>query len=98
MLQHVETYHVLETREQRDGEWLSWHPAEAGMYREAYLMAYHGRLNEAIERAETIRLKNYGEMHGIDFRCVTQQRTVSVSSERTVTLREGVPSEDRIAR
>jgi hypothetical protein len=90
MLQHVETYHVLETREQRDGEWLSWHPAEAGMYREAYLMAYHGRLNEAIERAETIRLKNYGEMHGIDFRCVTQQRTV--------TLRTGVPSEDRIAR
>lgn len=89
MLQHIETYHVLETREQRNGEWLIWHPAEAGMYREAYLMAHHGRLNEAIERAETLRIENYGNMHGIDFRCVTKQRIV--------TLRAGVPSEDRIS-
>lgn len=90
MLQRIETYHILETREQRNGEWSIWHPAKAGMYREAYLMAQRGRLNEAIERAEIIRIENYGDMHGIDFRCVTKQRTV--------TLRTGVASEDRIAR
>ena len=92
MIEHREIFHVLETRSRRseDSPWLIWNPAEAGMYREAYLMAYHGRLSEAIELAETIRIKEYGDMHGIDFRCVTKTRTV--------TLRAGIPSEDRISR
>ena len=92
MLQHVEMYHCLETRERRskESEWMIWRPAEAGMYREAYLLAHHGHLSEAIELAEKTRIAEYGDMHNVDFRCVTKQRTV--------TLRAGVPSEDRIAR
>lgn len=90
MIEHTERFHVLETREQRGGEWTTWRPAEAGMYRTAYLMAYHGMLSQAIEEAETIRIREYGDMHGVDFRCVT--------TTRTVTFNAGNAFDDRVAR
>lgn len=57
-----------------------WHKPIEGIYRPAELLAYQGRLVEAIEEAEKIRIREYGEMHGIAFRCVTETKTITVAS------------------
>ena len=86
MRQHVELYHTLEMRRKVNAdEWQSWHKPTAGMFRACEVMAYHGRLIEAIEEAERTQIENYGDMHGIEFRCVTKQRTVTA----TAKLHEG---------
>ena len=41
------------------------------MYRPAVLLAYYGRVVEAIEEAERIRIEHYGSMNGVRFRVST---------------------------
>ena len=77
MRQVSETYHTMEIRIRPD---LSWQPMTAGMYRPAILLAYQGRLVEAIEKAQRIRIREYGDMDGIAFRCVTKTTTVTVAA------------------
>ena len=80
MRQYTKTYSTLELREQRGDEWTIWFPAQSGMYRPAFLLAYQGRLIEAIEAAQDIRIENYGNMHGVEFRCVTKTTTITAAS------------------
>lgn len=89
MIEHKKTNHVLETRDRRGETWLIWRPANAGMYRKASLLAYHGRLHEAIESAEATRVSEFGDMHDVDFRCVTTSRTVTIFGDLGI--------EDRVA-
>ena len=79
MREYTERYHVLEISERGQ----IWHAAEAGMYREAFVLAHHGRISEAIELAETTRIKEYGDMHNTDFRVVTKTRTVTANGAMT---------------
>lgn len=72
----TQTHHVLEIRDDRS----DWCPPVSGMYRPAVLLAYQGRIVEAIELAETIRIREYGDMHGIAFRVLTTTKTVTVAS------------------
>ena len=75
MKQLTTTEHVLEMRESPN---TIWHPPIAGMYKPAVRLAWQGRLTEAIETACDIRIREYGEMHGISFRCVTKTETITV--------------------
>ena len=76
MKQITETYHTLEILE--DGK--VWCRIESGTYREAFLLAYYGRLSEAIELAERTRIESYGHMHGVRFRVVTTTKTITVNA------------------
>lgn len=80
MRQYSETYHVLEVRTEVQSGWTAWHKPTAGMFRPAELLAYQGRLTEAIEAAEKTHIENYGHMHGVEFRCVTTTKTVTVNA------------------
>ena len=80
MRQYTETYHVLQMREQRNGEWTVWHKPIAGIFRQAEELTYQGRLIEAIEEAQRARIENYGNMLGIEFRCITRTVTVTAST------------------
>jgi hypothetical protein len=80
MRQYKETYTILEMREIRSKEWTTWHKPLNGKYRPAELLAYQGRLTEAIERAQEIQIADYGNMHGIEFRCVTKSTTVTANT------------------
>ena len=75
MRQLTSTHHTLEIRQ--DGQ--IWGRTTAGMYRPAELLAYQGRIIEAIEEAERIRIREHGDMHGISFRVVTAARTVTTT-------------------
>lgn len=79
MQQYSKTEHVLQTRGKLDSTWSSWYAPAAGMFQPAKLLAYHGRLTEAIEKAEEIYMENYGNMHGVEFRCLTVTKTVTVN-------------------
>ena len=80
-MQHfTRTHHVLEQQDQRNGEWCNWHKTTAGMFRPAEMLAYQGRLVEAIEAAETIQIENYGNMHNVRFRVVTKSVTVTTNA------------------
>ena len=79
MRQYSETYHVLELRKLvAEDTYDVWHKPCAGMFRPAELLAYQGRLIEAIEMAEKIQIENYGHMQGHEFRCVTRTTTVTL--------------------
>lgn len=71
-----QTQHVLEMR---DGE-SSWYRPIEDYYRPAVLLAYQGRIVEAIETAETARIQQRGDMLGIAFRVVTTTKTVTITS------------------
>ena len=73
MPKYVTTEHVLET----STNGMMWHRADAGMYAEAQVLAYHGEAERAIALAEEIRIKEYGHMRDVDFRVVTTSRTVT---------------------
>lgn len=75
MKQLTETYHRLEMRSRPN---LAWHKPTAGMYRPAEILAYEGRLAEALEAAQRIEIENYGSMKGVSFRVVTNTTMVSV--------------------
>ena len=80
MRQYTETEHCLEARTQRGDSWTIWQRPEAGLLRPAVLLAYQGRLTEAIEEAQRLYIENYENMHGIEFRCMTKTRTVTVAT------------------
>jgi hypothetical protein len=80
MRQYTESYTVLEMRELRQNKWSVWHKPLAAMYRPAEMLAYQNRIIESIETAQEIRIQEYGEMHGIQFRCVTKSTIVSVNT------------------
>jgi len=50
------------------------------MYRPAVLLAYYGRVVEAIEEAERIRIEHYGSMNGVRFRVVTTTKTIAINA------------------
>jgi len=77
MKTQTETYHVLEMCGPRDQV---WHQPQAGMYRPAVLLAYYGRIVEAIEEAERVRIENYGNMHAVRFRVVTTTKTITINA------------------
>lgn len=80
MTEQTSTFHNLETREYRNGEWLIWHSAQADIhteYREAFTLAYQGRLIEALESAERSRIQNHGNMNNCEFRIVTKSTTIT---------------------
>jgi hypothetical protein len=79
MRQYSETYHVLELRKLvAEGLYDTWHRPCDGMFRPAELLAYQGRLIEAIEAAEKIQIEKYGHMLGHEFRCLTKTTTVTI--------------------
>lgn len=84
---YTTTEHTLEVRSRVEGGWGSWHKPTAGMFRPAELLAYQGRLVEAIECAEKTYIENYGHMRGIEFRTVTKSTTVTTN---------GPPEESRL--
>lgn len=78
MRQATETFHVLQVKiDVRDPH---WHKPLDDRYRPAELLAYQGRLVEAIEEAQRIHIKKHATMHGVRFRVVTTTRTVTVAS------------------
>lgn len=79
MKQMTETFHTLEAREKRCGEWTIWRRAAGCVCRDAELLAYQGRLVEAIEEAQRGYIHEHGHMHGIEFRCVTKSTTITVA-------------------
>lgn len=81
MRQYSETYTTLEMRRKVNAdEWQVWAKPLAGMFRPAELLAYQGRVTEAIESAELIQIENYGSMHGVEFRCVTKTTTITANA------------------
>lgn len=80
IMQLTQTYHSLEMRRWRNDDWLAWSLTTAGMLQPARTLASQGRLTEAIEAAESIWIENYGNMHGVDFRCVTKTTTITVNA------------------
>jgi hypothetical protein len=78
MRQYSETYHVLEVRKLITKDIYDvWHKPCDGMFRPAELLAYQGRLIEAIETAEKVQLEKHGHMLGHQFRCVTRTTTTT---------------------
>lgn len=81
MRQYTETYHTLEMRRKvSSDEWNVWHRPVSWMFQSASLIAFYGRLVEAIEEAERIHIREYGNMHGVEFRCVTKSTTITASN------------------
>lgn len=80
MRQYSETYHTLETRRKLGDEWSVWQRPIESMFRPSVMLAYQGRLVEAIEEAEKIHIQNCGHMRGVEFRCVTKTKTVTVAT------------------
>ena len=74
MRQMSETGHTLDMRRHRN---LTYAPATTTMYQPAILLAYQGRLVEAIHEAEDIEIRERGDMIGVEFRVVTTTRTVT---------------------
>ena len=58
--------------------WLAWGPAASDMFRQAKLLAYKGRLIEAIEEAQRIQIEKHGNMFNVEFRCVTKSTTITL--------------------
>lgn len=76
MRQSTLTEHRLEMR--RDPS-VIWHIPQETCYREAQLLAWNGRLMEALSAAQdACCADNGGAMWGFAFRCVTETKTVSV--------------------
>lgn len=81
MRQYSETYTTLEMRRKVNAdEWQVWAKPLAAMFRPAELLAYQGRVTEAIEAAEKIQIQNYGNMLDIEFRCVTKTTTITANA------------------
>lgn len=80
MRQFTESYHVLQVRRKVGNEWNIWNKPVAGMFRPAELLAYQGHLIEAIEEAQRTQLREYGNMHGVEFRCLTKSTTVTIAT------------------
>lgn len=81
MRQYTETYTTLEMRRKVDEDtWQVWAKPLAEMFRPAMLLAYQGRTTEAIEEAEKIQIRNYGDMLFIEFRCVTKTTTITANA------------------
>jgi hypothetical protein len=76
MRQQVETNHELEIKHDRSifVRALSYHE----FLRPAVTLAYHGKIDEALDAAEEIWIAQKGDMHGISFRVVTTSRIVSM--------------------
>ena len=68
MKTHQVTQHELQVGDIGESTWVA---ANAGMYEKARKLAEQGRLTEAIQAATTIRMENYGEMEGLEFRTIT---------------------------
>ena len=60
-------------------EWTHWSKLQNEMYRPAVMLAFQGRIIEAIEEAERIQIKRHGSMYGVEFRCLTKTATVTAN-------------------
>jgi hypothetical protein len=65
------------TLEQSGPRGLAWHPIDGELFREAVHIARAGRSYEALLLAQDTYIAKYGDMHGVDFRVVTKEVTVS---------------------
>jgi hypothetical protein len=65
------------TLEQSGPRGLAWHPASREMMGEACRLAEAGRSYEALLLAQDLYIGKHGDMHGVDFRVVTKEVTVS---------------------
>ena len=77
MRQYSETYTTIEMRRNLGTEWEVWHKPLDGIFRPAEMLAYQGRLIEAIESAETAHIQEHGSMWDVEFRCVTRTTTIT---------------------
>ncbi len=55
-----------------------WRPAQHDRYAEARALTEAGRSYEALLTAQDAYIAQYGNMHGVEFRVVTHEVTVSV--------------------
>tara|TARA_R110002126_G_C10452607_1_gene499712 strand:+ start:1654 stop:1914 length:261 start_codon:yes stop_codon:yes gene_type:complete len=79
MKQLTETFHTIESRRRVCGiEWTIWARHPSCVCRDAELLAYQGRLVEAIEEAERAYIRERGNMFDVQFRCVTKTTTITV--------------------
>lgn len=65
------------TLEQSGPRGLAWHPAAREVLGEACQLAEAGRSYEALLLAQDLYVAKHGDMHGVDFRVVTKEVTVS---------------------
>ena len=73
MKQEIRTGHQLQSC--KDGG--SWFSCSAGFYEPAVRLAKKGRLVEAIEEAERLRVEHYGDATGFTFRVVTMTEAIT---------------------
>jgi len=79
MKQLTETFHTIESRYKVSAaEWSIWARHPSCVCRDAELLAYQGRLIESIEEAQRAYIRERGNMHGVEFRCVTNTTTITV--------------------
>ena len=65
----------LEIRGPRDQP---WRPLATEMFQEANRLTESGRTYEALLCAQDLYVSKHGDMHGVDFRVVTREVTVSI--------------------
>lgn len=73
LLSATSTDHALEIREPAG----VWRPALDELYGRARSLAYRGRHEEALTAAEEALVAARGNMHGVEFRVVTNTRTAT---------------------
>ncbi|AMV34559.1 hypothetical protein VN12_20715 [Pirellula sp. SH-Sr6A] len=80
MRQYTESYTTLQMRRKvSSSDWQIWAKPCDERLRPAELLAYQGKMLEAIELAEKIWVEINGSMLGVEFRCLTKASTVTAS-------------------
>lgn len=65
------------TLEQSGPRDMAWRPVDAELFKEASHLAHAGRSYEALLLAQDVYIAKHGDMHGVDFRVVTKDVTVT---------------------
>lgn len=81
MRQYTTTYHRIQSRRRVGDSWTTWCAlTPTQLFRPVELMVYHCKLIEGIEEAQRIWLGKVGQLHDIEFRCVTDTTTVTATA------------------
>jgi hypothetical protein len=65
------------TLEQSGPRGMAWHPVSRDELQDACRLAEAGRSYEALLLAQDLYIAKHGDMHGVEFRVVTKEVTVS---------------------
>lgn len=74
-MDHTKTEYMLQIRNLTGST--NWRPALAKLYKQAQLAVFYGNLTEGIQLAEELHIENYGDMHDVEFRCITHTKTIT---------------------